>query len=330
MFDCRVNHMNFMNQQNWLRLIAAALCVSVGVSVFSGCAALGGSSSDDGSSSHETEYVSEDTDTADPAAYTFTPKFNADTTCSKVNEANYIDVKNAELSDFGSISEFQNIYWSKITPDNQNAEIGIRYNNVGTYEGSVIDMELAVKVGYLCDAETQKAALGAFVGKPNTGNEYYQTPVVGFYYNDIGIAYSFPAIGNLTYLCKFYDHDTGEAANIKSKISLTGICGGDTVIALSGIDTAEVGEHLTASGNMYASMESCSHGKNYIDIAVQGSVTEDVQEHWVTMYASGSSFSFYLEHEEFFNDSDPYTYLHEMGGLWYVVMNQFFLHGSEE
>ena len=258
----------------------------------------------------------------------FIPKVFSQTTYSLLNESEYISVRDAELGSIATLPEFRQVRWSKITSANQHSDIGIRYENVGEYNGKMIDMALTVDVGLLLDSNTQRQALGKYISKPDTGNEYYQTPVVGFYTNAIGIAYSFPAVCNLTYECTYYYHNTHDPAPLTSQLIIKGLCGGDTITTISGIGSVSTGSHIDVSGHRYVSQERCHHGSNYVDMALRGSVTENEREHWLTMTTDAPAFSFQLSHTGVSQSGNPYQYLHDMNGSWFYIMNQFYMDGE--
>ena len=231
--------------------------------------------------------------------YAFSPRFiEGVTTCEKVNAANYItpstyyDVwRGGRKNGNGymmtpDIATFDRM-WSLIDYSNLNKEIGIRYNNVGTYNGQIVDLIATVKVSSI-NAES----LTATVPLEGETKGRYNRPMIGFFTADrIAFNSSMRNVGDLTVKCTYYKHGTNTTMNLKSFFSLTDIDPGECFTTISGIDEAARGLHMEKSGQYYKSQDSCSHG----DIKTTN-VTAATTEHWATLLTSGSSFSFSYGH----------------------------------
>ena len=233
------------------------------------------------------------------AEYAFSPRFiEGVTTCEKVNAAYYItpstyyDVWRGGRKDgkgymiTPDIATY-NRMWSLIDYSNLNKEIGIRYNNVGTYNGQIVDLIATVKVSSI-NAES----LTATVPLEGETKGRYNRPMIGFFTaSRIAFNSSMRNVGDLTVKCTYYKHGTNTTMNLKSFFSLTDIDPGECFTTISGIDEVARGLHMEKSGQYYKSQDSCFHG----DIAT-ADVTAATTEHWATLLTSGSSFSFSYGH----------------------------------
>ena len=245
--------------------------------------------------------------------YEFSPKvIKGLTTTSKINE-NYFTYSATDdmWRTNGAMSDIMlnKTYWTRLTSANRNIGVGIRYNNVGWYNGKYVDMTLTVKPEYL--ATSIKTATS---GKPNY-------PMLGFRTDAIGVYSHSQASGLLHVTCKYYEHGTNTPMNINGHFSLIDIDIKEEGWFDSGciMSSVKLGSHLLRSsstsvysnqimGGFYATTASCSsaHSDGY----AQGTVENTTVEHWAYTRTSGSSFGL------------TYGHMYDSSSLKYYTANE--------
>ena len=246
---------------------------------------------------------------ATDSSYAFSPVFiDGKTTCEKINASSYQYYSadcwhglNGAYNSWFTSSDPDYIalakdYNSRITSTNKNSGIGIRYNNVGWYNGRVIDLTMTATVEILASGQGNSDT-GSSKGEPNYAFLSFST-------NKIGMHAHGRAMGLTHVTCKYYYHDTGaEATDMKAHFALVDIDPLEEVYLDSGYVSSLImkGSHLVQSSNTsiysgqtlggYYAEQSCSHGTN-----TTSSVGEATSEHWLNVCTSGSTFKYTFGH----------------------------------
>lgn len=134
--------------------------------------------------------------------YNFAPRFNKKTTYTFGGMTNYAvdnNTSNNSAPDY-AVS-------ARLTSESQKGKIWIRYNNIGEYNGSIIDMKITLNNWKYLQPANQTA-------DNSIGGVNY--PTVFFRTNKIGITMTAsPAISEPEFLYTFYKHGTNTVINVK-------------------------------------------------------------------------------------------------------------------
>ena len=187
-----------------------------------------------------------DSKTIFSSEYSFTPKFIKNiTTTQSSGMTNY----SADYSCPGSDSLNPNTYYTaRLTSKSQKGKIWVRYNNVGTYNGQIIDLKITlIGWNYLQPANTSASL--------ELGGVNYPTAIFSKNSISIGVS-SIPAIDSPNWAFTFYINNTNNIIPMKSHITFKDLDGSTTggnekIIFNSGIEHAYISQNsmLTINSN---------------------------------------------------------------------------------
>lgn len=169
-------------------------------------------------------------------------------------------------------------------------KVWIRYNNVGTYNGQVIDLKITLRDwDYLQPANT-------------SANNY---PTVFFAKDRIGgYISSDPAITEAMFKCEFFLNGTDTPVLVRGYQTFTGIENGQSISPFTGFDYLylESGSHL-----LYDASKAYAQVNDYTEDAAP-------KTHWATGVINGSSFEFkYHRLQDIYNNT-TYRDVRQMAG----------------
>lgn len=167
-------------------------------------------------------------------------------------------------------------YSSRLTSNNQKGKIWCRYNNVGTYNGQIVDLKVTLSGWSYLQPANKKAS--STIGGVNY-------PTVFFAKDKIEARVTtYPAIDSPVFTFNFYKHGTNTPISVKCVETFKDIDNGEYLAPTSGFDKI----YKNSSSNMQSLSKSdswygCDYGTN--------SSTTD-KKYWLTVLLSGSSFKF--------------------------------------
>ena len=217
-----------------------------------------------------------DSNTMFSSDYSFTPKFiTGVTTTTSYGMTNYkVDLNRSD----SMIMTSEKYYSARLTSNSQKGNIWVRYNNVGTLNGQIIDLKITLADwSYL-----QPANLSA---NDKLGGVSYPTILFNKTAIDVNIT-SYPAVDSPVYKFTFYRNGTNETISIKSHITFKDIDGGsngenEEIIFNSGFDS------IFSSKASYIEFKS-NHCINNLPTD-----TSNINKNaWVTCLSNGNSLSF--------------------------------------
>lgn len=223
-------------------------------------------------------YVGKITDkTIFNSEYSFTPKFIKNvTTTQSSGMTNYAsDFLKTETSGNFNPDIF---YSARLTSNSQKGKIWVRYNNVGTYNGQIIDLKITLSGwNYLQPANV---SANSIIGGVNY-------PTVLFKKDDIDVNItSIPAVDSPVWTFSFYLNGTNKAISVKSHITFKDIDGGSTgeneqIYFNSGF------ESVYNTKNSYLSLDTnmCINKSTSL-------TSNNDQNGWITALNNGSNLSF--------------------------------------
>lgn len=201
--------------------------------------------------------------------YSWSPKF-----ISGVTQA--VPFGNTDYSDDNystNNSNPDNAYSVRITSNNQKGNIGIRYNNVGTYNGNIIDLKITV-VDW------------SYVQPANSSAKNY--PTIFFHKNNIDIHISStPAIDKPVYRYTFYKHGTEEQISVKGHFTFCDMDGNNGGHANEFLvpQAGFVAYYIT--GDSYLTVDGDRIANN-----TDGETSNDNKRAWTTVTFSGPYMQF--------------------------------------
>lgn len=167
-------------------------------------------------------------------------------------------------------------YSSRLTSNTQKGKIWCRYNNVGTYNGQIVDLKVTLSGWSYLQPANKKAS--STIGGVNY-------PTVFFAKNKIEARVTtYPAIDSPVFTFNFYKHGTNTPISVKCVETFKDLDNGEYLAPTSGFDKI----YKNSSSNMESLSKSdswygCDYGAN--------SSTSD-KKNWLTVLLSGSSFKF--------------------------------------
>lgn len=215
-------------------------------------------------------------DTVFSSDYSFTPKFIKNvTTTQSYGMTNYS--QDFLRTDSDNLSP-DNFYTARLTSDSQKGKIWVRYNNVGTYNGQIIDLKITLSNWNYLQPENTSA---------NSSIDGVNYPTVAFKKTSIDVSTtSFPAVDSPLWIFTFYKNGTEQIISLKSHLTFKDIDGSTTgnnekILFNSGFDSAYTTQnsYLTISKN---------EGINKTSVAVEA----NDQNAWISCLTSGNNLSF--------------------------------------
>ena len=167
-------------------------------------------------------------------------------------------------------------YSSRLTSNTQKGKIWCRYNNVGTYNGQIVDLKVTLSGWSYLQPANKKAS--STIGGVNY-------PTVFFAKDKIEARVTtYPAIDSPVFTFNFYKHGTNTPISVKCVETFKDLDNGEYLAPTSGFDKI----YKNSSSNMESLSKSdswygCDYGAN--------SSTSD-KKNWLTVLLSGSSFKF--------------------------------------
>lgn len=208
--------------------------------------------------------------------YSFTPKFIKNVTTTQSYGTTDYDVDYLRTDSYVFSSE--NVYTARLTSNSQKGKIWVRYNNVGKYNGDIIDLKITLTDwNYLQPANLSASA--------KTGGVNY--PTVAFRKDAIDVSISnIPAIDSPCWKFTFYRNGTNTAVSIKNHITFKDFDGAtagtnEKIVFNSGFESAYI------SQNSYLTINSNYCVNNMTSTTSDGDINA-----WVTCLNSGSNLSF--------------------------------------
>ena len=193
-------------------------------------------------------------------------------TSGMTNKAVDYNMNSSSTGDLDS-SEY---YSARLTSSNQKGKIWCRYNNVGTYNGQIVDLKVTLSGWSYLQPANKKAS--STIGGVNY-------PTVFFAKDKIEARVTtYPAIDSPVFTFNFYKHGTNTPISVKCVETFKDIDNGEYLAPTSGFDkiyknTSSNMQSLSKSDSWYG----CDYGAN--------SSTTD-KKNWLTVLLSGSSFKF--------------------------------------
>lgn len=175
----------------------------------------------------------------------------------------------------GTTKDKNTFYSARLTNNNQKGNIWCRYNNVGTYNGDVIDLKVTLSGWtYLQPANTSASNV---IGGVNY-------PTVFFNKKEINVQITTaPAIDSPVFTYSFYKHGTNTLVSLKCHETFVDLDSGEYFIPTSGFD--KVYRNTTSNLTTFSTSKI---GSKY---GVSTDSNAD-RKHWATCLISGSSFKF--------------------------------------
>lgn len=208
--------------------------------------------------------------------YSFCPKFIKNvTTTQSFGMTNYSE--DFLRTDDIALSP-NNFYTARLTSDSQKGKIWVRYNNVGTYNGQIIDLKITLSNWNYLQPENTNA-------NSSIGGVSYPTVAFKKTAIDVNIT-SFPAIDSPLWTFNYYKNGTEQKISLKSHLTFKDIDGStananEKILFNSGFDSVYV------TPNSYLTIN-----KNYGINNTTYATDTDNQNTWISCLSSGSTLSF--------------------------------------
>lgn len=161
----------------------------------------------------------------------------------------------------------------RLTSNSQKNNVWIRYNNVGTYNGQIIDLKITLSDwNYLQPANTSANSL---IGGVNY-------PTIYFGLKNLGVSpSSVPTIDSPVYTYTFYKHGTEQTISVKCHETFCDVDGREFLVPHSGIEEMYISQNSTLTitpSKVYRLQNGNLSGNDIVG--------------WITCLINGSSFSF--------------------------------------
>lgn len=174
----------------------------------------------------------------------------------------------------GNDRDKNTFYSARLTSTSQKGNVWCRYNNVGTYNGTAIDLKITLADWtYLQPANTSASSI---IGKVNY-------PTIFFNKKQINIQVTTsPAVDRPVFVYNFYKHGTNTPILVKCHETFIDVDNGEYFVPTSGFDKV----YRNSGSNLKTfttSKVGCAYGL---------SVEESERKNWATCLISGSSFKF--------------------------------------
>lgn len=213
--------------------------------------------------------------------YSWGPKF-----IKNVTKAKFFGVTNFpkdvnKLSN-GTITSIANVDSVRLTNTNQKGNIGVIYENVGTYNGDIIDLKITV----INWSNLQPANTSADKG---IGGVNY--PTLFFYHNSITVGItSIPGIDKPKYRYTFYKHDSNEKVSVAGHLTFmdldgSAVGGNEFFIPTKGFNQCFL------SSNTHLTSKTVNGVKRIINNTETGTNNDD-KEGWLTATFEGTDLEF--------------------------------------
>ena len=182
---------------------------------------------------------------------------------------------NMNSSATGDLSK-SDFYSARLTSNTQKGKIWCRYNNVGTYNGEIIDLKVTLSDwSYLQPANKNASS--------TIGGVNY--PTVFFAKNKIEARVtSYPAIDSPLFTFNFYKHGTNTPISIKCVETFKDVDSGEYIAPTAGFDKIYK--------NSTSNMENLSKSDSWFGCDYGTTSSASDKKNWLTVLLSGSSFNF--------------------------------------
>lgn len=201
------------------------------------------------------------------AAYGFTPRFIPGVTQAvPFGMTNYAEDHWAVNDPVLDMTNRQSV---RITSDAQKGNVGVRYNNVGTYQGEIVDLKLVL------EGWDEVCTPGTFQGRPTY-------PTIFFHTNSIRAQPQSYMFKGLRFGFQFYKHGTNIPMTVKLHNTFQDMDATEYMIFNDGQGISNV--YLNPTSELGISGNKVYSGSNASDDNDKG--------HWTTVLADTSYFSF--------------------------------------